>query len=357
MIYAFLYIIIMKIMKRTGRITPVWGFSSLISYFLINEIIILLLLFTNKFYFIDDGYMDKMETLLILYSSLLSFILTIFIFYFLSLFLKKKTWRNELKNTKINYNYVGFIITLLSIYMMIDIYQFMDKSGIFGSVSLFVQGILTIVVVTYCFRYQKLVTQTKEELKKVPNVLLLRSFEQAKKPSRNLPYDIINKLGDYNILEHVIFGYTLDQAISVYLNEHIGHTIALGDPNDYLPEAGATKKYISDMKWWDEAAELISKVKLNIVFESEGEGTKKEIEYIRNNLSSSKIILITYPSSYNIDIWNEFYKICSQSGLNIPVEYPGNGVVISFDKHWNYVQSLPFDHDLYNMVKYIKKLN
>jgi len=353
----------MKIMKKTGRITPVWGFIALIVNFVINQIITVLLVLTGKFQFIDDGYIDKSEKILMLYSAILSFVLTIFIFYILSKFLKKKNWRNELKNTKINYEYIGFAITLLSIYLIIDIYQFADKSGgMFLYSSLATQSMLTIVVVTYCFRYHRLVIQNKEEINKKAEILLLRSFKQVKKPSRNLSHLTIDKVGNYNIFEHMIFGYTFDQIITVYLNEHIGNTIAFGDPNDYLPEDGASKIYVPDRDlnnktWWDEAVTVINQVKLNIVFESEGDGTKREIEYIRNNVSPKKIILITYPSSYNIKIWDEFYTICKQSGVNIPKKFLGYGVVISFDEYWNCTYSVEFDHDLNSMVKYIKKIS
>ena len=74
LIYAFLYIIIMKIMKRTGRITPVWGFIALIVHYVINSITTVLLVLTGKFQFIDDGYIDKSETILILSSAILSFV-------------------------------------------------------------------------------------------------------------------------------------------------------------------------------------------------------------------------------------------------------------------------------------------
>lgn len=362
LIYAFLYISVMKIMKRTGRITPIWGFIAIVVDFLISNMAMAFLYSTGKYHIINDGYIDKTEKILLVYSSILSFILTIFTFYFLSKLLKKKNWRNELKHTKINYEYVGFAITLLSIYLMIDIYQFSDKSGAFLFGELATQSLLTIVSVTYCFRYHKLVTQAKEEVGKNQEVLLLRSFKQAKKPSRNLSQNIINKIGNYNFLEHIIFGYTFDQVITVYLNDSIGYTIALGDPNDYLPEDGAFKIYVPDKDlnnktWWDDAVELINKVKLNIVFESEGEGTKRELEYIRNNLSSKRIILITYPLSYNINIWDEFYTICKQVEVNIPRKFPGYGVVISFDSNWNYILSSEFDHNLEKMVEYIKKSN
>ena len=258
LIYAVLYIVIMIIMKKTGRITPVWGFIAIILNFIINEVMMILLFLTGKFHFIDDGYIDKTEKTLLVYSGILSFVLTILIFYILSKFLKKKNWRNELKNTKINYEYVGFAITLLSIYLIVDSYQFANKSGMFLFANLSTQSMLTIVVVTYCFRYHRLVIQTKKEITEIPKVLLLRSFKQAKRPSRDLAHPIINKVGNYNVFEHMIFGYTFDQIITVYLNEYIGNTIALGDPDDYLPEDGASKIYVPDKDlnnktWWDEA--------------------------------------------------------------------------------------------------------
>jgi len=359
--YILVFLIVMKIMRSTGRISPVWGMVSVVCAMLLDLLFNNTLVYYNDFHFYDDKIFDKTERLMAIYSLILSVVFTLIIFYIISKFLKKKNWRNEVKKSIINYQIVGFIITLLSIYSM---FYAIDIAGLGGITYYMIlwRIIFTIIVVTYCFRYYIQIKQAKDNKKNLnPSILFLRSFDNAKKTSRGYSKEILLNTVYRNYFDHWIFGYTFDQVLTPYLNKNIGEVVALGNPNDYLPELGAPKIYMPDNTdfnsepWWETATKLMNKVKLNIVFESSGNNIKRELEYIRIHINPYKLIIITYPKDYKVNDWNEFYNVCKNINIEIPKSFPGGGVVLTFNSMWQYKVSSVFNNDINSMVKYIKE--
>jgi hypothetical protein len=364
--FAFQFWMINKYAISRGRISPAWGFSAVISLLVVLNIMMPILFWVAPDSFLRPGLFEEDPSQidlkkLHLYSAGVSLVIVSSLFFSVLVLKEKVNPRSTIKKTFINYKAGGWLI-LLGFGAMILIAAVSGYSR--GLATTIASGIFFIAVaVTACFRFHRqsrspsLVDKLSGD-KRGP-VLLLRSFDDAKRPAR-LSRSMGKKIRNYSYLENRFFGYTFDEIITDKIDKEIGPVVALGDPGDYLPALGSAKLYIPDSNdgnvWWDAAKELIDKAQLIIVIESAGENVQRELDYIRNNIASGKVIFVTYPKIFKITegLWSNFRKLCEKVNITLPEIHVGEGKLLTFDNEWNISVSTEFNTDPTEVASFLQ---
>lgn len=290
------------------------------------------------------GFSQNNVTLSLL-STLGGFLLTISSAFLISKTLRKRDVRKREKKTSVNYLIIAALALIVGGSLLVsDIITSGKLNGFFLSIVIFaVAGSIGM------YRTSKMNNIVIESaLKHGQFVIFLRSFNSNKiisKPSR--PFSSID-------CWQMIFGKKFDLVesldrtslqIEMYLARILSAKdipfIALGDPEDYLPPPGAQKTYTDDENWQDLAADYIEKSGRILLLEGASDGLMWELNYIRNNIPPSRVILITYPESFRrrktyqktID-HTDFCSKLKSYGYDLPENDLESGAVFGFDQAW-----------------------
>jgi hypothetical protein len=144
---------------------------------------------------------------------------------------------------------------------------------------------------------------------------------------------------------------TFDQFVESSVNGRLGPFRALGDPRNYLPPLGATRTYLSE-NWQEEVCALIDRAGciLTVVAPvGESVGYTFEFAYMLRSGATNRLFVVTSPygSSRRPPLrmrlfnrlhgikpakWDEFAASLSNLGYELPIDRPGPGTVLTFDR-------------------------
>ena len=126
---------------------------------------------------------------------------------------------------------------------------------------------------------------------RTPPVVYLRSFYDDgsyPKPSPLITLAMLSK-GDLPS-----YRATYEESL-VELLEPFGPVVAIGRPNETLPELGASRMYVADAQWQAEVNNLLNRACLVVLRLGESEGLLWEVERVLESISPEKILLYSEP--------------------------------------------------------------
>lgn len=143
---------------------------------------------------------------------------------------------------------------------------------------------------------------------------------------------------------------TEEEILSKTLNR-IGPPVAVGMPNEKLPEIGMARMYFDDSVWRYKVKELIKGAALVIMLMGDSKGFWEELEMVVENLDPRKLVLLLpFETSYTLTISpephdDEYTRIRKKAEKFIPKQLPafagkcvpGSNLsgIIWFDVEWN----------------------
>jgi hypothetical protein len=174
-------------------------------------------------------------------------------------------------------------------------------------------------------------------------VLYLRSFDLEEDPFTTVPNRecaaIDVPVRNRNALRQVV---TFEEYLSKEISREIGPFVALGNPYDYLPPAGAARVYTEDDRWRDQFCGLARDGICIVTTPGHSDNLKWELRTIRSEGFQKKLFVLTgpalrWPWFYSPRWWHslkrewaEFATDLRSCGL-VTGEYPGAGATVGFD--------------------------
>jgi hypothetical protein len=181
-------------------------------------------------------------------------------------------------------------------------------------------------------------------------VLYLRPFVRDKEAakiatmrqeiSHIMQYGIIQKAGMEKapIGDKAPIGSEEQHLVRVF--EHVGPVVAIGDPSDLSPPAGAVRSYIVEEEWKDVIADLMERATMVVLHLGPSEGLLWEFETAVNRVSPDRLLLIV-PDYVAYNLFVMMAKQRHRFVFKFP-DYDGKGDIIPtsikgfiwFNRNW-----------------------
>jgi hypothetical protein len=184
--------------------------------------------------------------------------------------------------------------------------------------------------------------QVLEEDKR-PSVLYLRPFDREEEPFAAPLNEECRQLGvPVRHPSRWRQAVTFEEYFAKEVTEKIGPFIALGNPYDYLPPAGAARTYIEDDGWQDVFRTMSHESACILMAPGRSDNLRWELRSIRSMGLHTKLFVLTSPAIkqhwYSIQWgrsgkrqWDDFTTELAASGF-VASEYPGDGATVGFDE-------------------------
>lgn len=117
-----------------------------------------------------------------------------------------------------------------------------------------------------------------------PFVLYLRTFRSDPK-AEQFHYGRRDR-------EFLQTAWTEEETLCHLVGRAVGEVIALGDPGEKFPIAGARRYYASDKEWRNIVRRLVPLASLLLIQLNEGKHTAEELEYASKNVPIDRIVLL-----------------------------------------------------------------
>lgn len=176
-----------------------------------------------------------------------------------------------------------------------------------------------------------------------PPVLYLRSFDLEEDPFAAVPNSecaaIDVPVRNPNAWRQTV---TFEEYLSKEINHEIGPFVALGNPYDYLPPAGAARVYTEDDRWREQFCDLLRDSICIVTTPGHSDNLEWELRTIRSQGFQKKLFVFTgpalrWPLLYSPRWWHslkrewaDFASDLRACGL-VTGEYPGAGATVGFD--------------------------
>jgi len=139
---------------------------------------------------------------------------------------------------------------------------------------------------------------------------------------------------------------SFEQYFCQSITELVGPLIALGNPQDYVPQNPAARLYASDSDWVQRLEELARRSGCIIVEMARSDNLRTEFEFLRQAGLQNKLFIFTGHPSPDYDLrflerlhfgavyakWPAFSRDLGRTGYGMPETDPGPGSVITFDE-------------------------
>lgn len=192
------------------------------------------------------------------------------------------------------------------------------------------------------------------ELDPRPPVLYLRPFEHERDPFVWVPKEEISRYSAIPITAQTwrVWMLTLEQYLGRAFTHTIGPVVALGNPIDVLPPAGAARAYVGDSSWQEDFRVLAASAAALVMAVGWSNNLQWELEEIRRERWHLKLFVLASPpprSNRALDRWlaiavtsvrgvqrTQWSKVVEQLGqagyVVGALQPPSPGSVISFDE-------------------------
>jgi hypothetical protein len=141
---------------------------------------------------------------------------------------------------------------------------------------------------------------------------------------------------------------SLEEFLSEAISKRIGPFVALGNPGDELPPAGAIREYAQDAAWKERFTELAHSVKCIVLSVGNSANLQWELAQIREMGTTRKLCMFTSPRSHSksvaeilraedssresmVNDWHSTTEVLDHAGFECEPACPGFGVALSFD--------------------------
>lgn len=156
-------------------------------------------------------------------------------------------------------------------------------------------------------------------------VLYLRSFRDDAKT--------VTALDGRAILSLLTLGTKTEEDALVKAFSRIGPVIAIGDPNEMIPETGAARLYVGHDEWQTVAHNLMSTAKLIILYAGWTDGVSWEMRRAKRSVPPEKLLLML-PNPLTRGIYMRFRARAEDAmGICFPTAYT-NARFIRFSEDW-----------------------
>jgi len=125
---------------------------------------------------------------------------------------------------------------------------------------------------------------------------------------------------------------TFEELLASSINWRLGPFIAIGDPGDEVSSFGAAKVYATDGTWKTTLNRYLRKAGCVLLVEGESGGLRHEIETVAEDKDRFRVFVATPPYRWRVNCWESFAKLLRESGLPVPLDDPGPGCLIGFDR-------------------------
>lgn len=198
---------------------------------------------------------------------------------------------------------------------------------------------LTAVPFALGFRFIAVFFKRFEDAMKSPETIEKSLAEDPRPPVLYLrPFQLdLMTFADRRSFEHYFY-----QSIT----ERIGPFIALGNPQDYVPQNLAVRLYATDSDWVQRLEELAWRSSCILVEMARSDNLRTEFEFLRQAGLQNKLFIFTGHPSPDYDLrflerlnfgdvyakWSVFSRDLARIGYDMPETNPGLGSVIAFDE-------------------------
>ncbi|MBT2452138.1 hypothetical protein J7F03_34800 [Streptomyces sp. ISL-43] len=135
--------------------------------------------------------------------------------------------------------------------------------------------------------------------------LYLRTFSADRKSARF-------QYSKYDLKEKRI-AYTEEELLCLAMERAYGQVVALGQPGEVLPQAGAKRMYASNEQWFDWVVELASRASLVMIQVNEGKHTKRELEHVAKHLPRERVVLLLSRRIHEHDFLQDVFSYFATS--------------------------------------------
>jgi hypothetical protein len=178
-----------------------------------------------------------------------------------------------------------------------------------------------------------------------PPVLYVRSFVQENQffvVGRHSRYGAYASSWHASVSEpEMNIGITLEEYLSMAINESVGPFVALGSPEDYISPGGAARVYCRDDNWMRQFDTLARQSACIIAQFGKSNHMRWEFDHLRREGLQERLCIITRHTEQEMfwerlkgipDVsWLQFSDDLAELGYDLRFEYPGPGSVIAFD--------------------------
>lgn len=327
------------------------------------------------------GIIEDLDT----YALISSFAVLAYFVYFvttLSLNIPKVSFRNNKKYPQeTNYTLCAIKVIIwscLSIFLnitLLNVWTFEDPAEIvIPCIVMICMVVLCIIMAAKALiRLDRLKYPSIRSLNGLSNnnspIILLRSFKIDSNPT--------------------ISGKVFDEKICENLDLDKNPIVSLANPDEILPSGGSLKIQAKDSEWKEVVKEILRNCRAVILVEGLSDGLHWEISKLKDFLNPKQLFVMIPSKKYRelawcytdeagtglysimrnlyrlMDIlfgnrkkkkqvldfvWRDFSEKLNMYGIHIPMEYPGDNVLLSFDNNWNSIKSIGQTRNIRSML-------
>jgi hypothetical protein len=325
-----IYLIIQPIAVRRGRHSPLWGVSA--------AALGLALQYALEHLWSGNLLQSFLQAFLLLVviapAAALALVLAVL------LMLPPRQVRRAPKSTRIPYRAIGwFLIVGAFVLPLGNLASLFLQSVPVSRVSMVQPGLTVLgsviaiaALVSFRMAARARVARQQWLEDRRPPVFLLRSFrlDAVKLPIRRWLLSVIPWQG-------YAPDAPFDGHISQAIERRLGPFVALGDPEDYLPEVGANRLYPGDESWQAAFKDIASRAQRFLILEGNTDGLVWELAWLRRHVQPEKVFVATPPEKFHAKsgpTWRALVRAVGPLGYSIPASDPGPGCVFQLDHQW-----------------------
>ena len=205
-------------------------------------------------------------------------------------------------------------------------------------------------------------------------------LDRLKEPSRRSLYALDKNNSPITLLRSFQIdatpawnGKTFDEALSETIDLHQHPILSLANPDEVLPSGGSLKIQAKDDEWKEVVKQVLHHSRAVILVEGKSEGLQWEISKLKEYVNPKQVFVLI-PSNYyrllawclkddqkimffsiskNLNgilqkvfnrrgcnkilrgVWADFRQLLNCFEINVPVDFPGDNCLISFNEQWN----------------------
>ena len=115
---------------------------------------------------------------------------------------------------------------------------------------------------------------------------------------------------------------------------YVGPVIAIGRPNEELPELGAARKYVTDSAWKDEVVTMLDSCRFACLLVGSSEGVLWELQTLVK-YGQQKFLLVVRQNEEGNKSWRDFATKASKFWpSDIPKSLPDQTLAVLFCRDW-----------------------
>ena len=124
---------------------------------------------------------------------------------------------------------------------------------------------------------------------------------------------------------------TWEELLVEPFTRQLGPVIALGSPEDYLPQLGSARTYPRDSDWFYAFQSFARRAACILILPGVSGGLLRELRWIRDNLEPARVYLLNPARASS---WSDFAATMRDAGFEMPARAPLGGSILGFTNNW-----------------------